>query len=117
MVLDIDNAYDEIPAESLAVVGNRSAVGEQYVELQPQRDDGPYLHDGSVIEEEDTRIPIATNTLLTNLSETVESVDKDDAEDHRRRDGRGVRRHRRGPADGSSTPATRSSTPPTTTST
>ena len=77
VVLDIENAYDEIPAETLAVVGNRSAVGEQYVELQPQRDDGPYLHDGSVIEEKDTATPIATDTLLTHLSETVESVDKD----------------------------------------
>ncbi len=78
VVLDIDNGYDEIPADTLAVVGNRSAVGEQYVELQPQRDDGPYLHDGSVIDEQDTRLPIATDTLLTHLSETVESVDKDE---------------------------------------
>ena len=77
-VLDVDNTFDEIPAEALAVVGNRSAVGEQYVELQPQRDDGPYLHDGSVIDQKNTRLPIATDTLLTHLSETVESVNKDD---------------------------------------
>ena len=32
-----------IPADTLAVVGNRSAVGEQYVELQPQVDGEPYL--------------------------------------------------------------------------
>ena len=36
--LDIEENYDSIPAETLAVVGNRSAVGEQYVELQPQVD-------------------------------------------------------------------------------
>jgi phospholipid/cholesterol/gamma-HCH transport system substrate-binding protein len=78
VVLDIDNRFDEIPADTLAVVGNRSAVGEQYVELQPQRNEGPYLHNDSVIEEQDTRLPIATDTLLTHLSETVESVDKDD---------------------------------------
>ncbi len=77
-VLDIRKDFGEIPAESLAVVGNRSAVGEQYVELQPQRDDGPFLHNGSVIDQRDTRLPIATDTLLTHLSETVESVDKDD---------------------------------------
>ncbi len=76
VLLDIENSYDEIPADALAVVGNRSAVGEQYVELQPQRQDGPYLHNGSVIKESDTRTPIATETLLTHLSETVESVDK-----------------------------------------
>jgi phospholipid/cholesterol/gamma-HCH transport system substrate-binding protein len=77
-VLDIENGYDEIPAETLAVVGNRSAVGEQYVELQPQRDEGPYLHNGSVIEQKNARLPIATDTLLTDLSDTVESVNKDD---------------------------------------
>lgn len=75
--LEIENAYDEIPADALAVVGNRSAVGEQYVELQPQRTDGPYLHNGSVIKRSETEIPIATDTLLTNLSNTVESVNKD----------------------------------------
>jgi len=77
-VLDVDNGYDEIPADALAVVGNRSAVGEQYIELQPQRDDGPYLHNGSVIDVKDTQLPIATDTLLTNLSNTVESVNKED---------------------------------------
>jgi phospholipid/cholesterol/gamma-HCH transport system substrate-binding protein len=76
VVLDIDKGYDEIPADTLAVVGNRSAVGEQYVELQPQRKDGPYLHDGSVIEEQDTRIPLATDKFLTDITTTVESVDQ-----------------------------------------
>jgi phospholipid/cholesterol/gamma-HCH transport system substrate-binding protein len=77
-VLDIDNSYDEIPAEATAVVGNRSAVGEQYVDLQPQRTDGPYLHNGSVIEQPETQLPIATDTLLAHLSETVESVNQED---------------------------------------
>ena len=77
-VLDIDNSYDEIPAETTAVVGNRSAVGEQYVDLQPQRKTGPYLHNGSVIDQPDTELPIATDTLLTHLSETVESVNQQD---------------------------------------
>ena len=36
ILLDIDNEHDDIPADARAVVGNRSAVGEQYVELQPQ---------------------------------------------------------------------------------
>ena len=43
--LDIDDAFDDIPADALALVGNRSAVGEQYVELQPQSDAEPYLED------------------------------------------------------------------------
>ena len=49
-----------IPSDALAVVGNRSAVGEQYVDLQPQTDHGPYLHDGSQIAPADTRTPLPT---------------------------------------------------------
>ena len=75
--LDIEDGYDSIPAETLAVVGNRSAVGEQYVELQPQADSKPYLEEDSEIAVENTRTPIKVQTLLTNLSNTVESVDKE----------------------------------------
>jgi phospholipid/cholesterol/gamma-HCH transport system substrate-binding protein len=74
--LDIDKEFDTIPSDTLAVVGNRSAVGEQYVELQPQADSEPYLSDDSEIATENTRTPIKVETLLTNLSNTVESVDK-----------------------------------------
>ncbi len=73
--LEIEDEHDEIPAETLAVVGNRSAVGEQYVELQPQVDDGPYLVDGSEVAPEHTRTPIATEKLLGDLSATVASID------------------------------------------
>ncbi len=76
--LDIDNKWDTIPSDTLAVVGNRSAVGEQYVELQPKVDDGPYLKDDSEIDVDDTRLPIPTAKLLGDLSATVNSVDRDD---------------------------------------
>ncbi|GAA4377303.1 MlaD family protein [Nocardioides caricicola] len=75
--LEVDNGYDDIPADSLAVVGNRSAVGEQYVELQPQVDTGPYLRDDSEIDTEDTRTPIPTQKLLADISNTVSSVDQE----------------------------------------
>ncbi|MDN4171648.1 MlaD family protein [Nocardioides sp. SOB77] len=75
--LRIEDSNDEIPVDSMAVVGNRSAVGEQYVELQPRTDDGPFLDDGSEIAREDTSLPISTTTLLTNLSNTVSSVDQE----------------------------------------
>ncbi len=78
IVLDIDNEQDKIPADAIALVGNRSAVGEQYVELQPQSNKGPYLKNDSEIAMEDTSLPISTDTLLTHLSETVRSVDADD---------------------------------------
>jgi phospholipid/cholesterol/gamma-HCH transport system substrate-binding protein len=73
--LAIDRGWDgRIPSDSLAVVGNRSAVGEQYVDLQPQTNDGPYLHDGSQIANADTRTPLPTQKLLGDISTTVESV-------------------------------------------
>ena len=75
--LDIDNGYDDIPADALAVVGNRSAVGEQYVELQPRSDGKPFLRDKSEIALDDTRTPIPTQKLLGDISTTVESVDQD----------------------------------------
>ncbi|MGY2700487.1 MULTISPECIES: MCE family protein [unclassified Nocardioides] len=76
VVMDIDNGYDDIPADALAVVGNRSAVGEQYVELQPQTDNAPYLTDGSQIAQDDTRTPIPTQKLLSDIVNTTSSVDQ-----------------------------------------
>ncbi|WP_139977724.1 MCE family protein [Nocardioides litoris] len=77
VVLKIDDRWDAIPADTLAVVGNRSAVGEQYVDLQPKTEDGPDLEDGSEIAMADTRTPIQTETLLSDLATTVGSVDND----------------------------------------
>jgi phospholipid/cholesterol/gamma-HCH transport system substrate-binding protein len=74
--LDIDKKWKDIPSDTLAVVGNRSAVGEQYVELQPRTDNGPYLTDHSQIAQADTRTPLPTEKLLSDVSDTVESVDK-----------------------------------------
>src|SRR3978361_2427189 len=45
--LSINKSQDKIPKNSLALVANRSAVGEQFVDLQPQSDGGPYLKNGS----------------------------------------------------------------------
>jgi phospholipid/cholesterol/gamma-HCH transport system substrate-binding protein len=76
LYLDIDNSHENIPADTLAVVANRSAVGEQYVDLQPQTDDSPYLDEDSQIAMADTRTPLPTETFLADLSNTVDSVDK-----------------------------------------
>jgi phospholipid/cholesterol/gamma-HCH transport system substrate-binding protein len=76
--LAIDNEFDDIPADAHALVGNRSAVGEQYVELQPQSDQRPFLEDDSQIARDRTATPIQTDTLLTHLDESVRSVDQDD---------------------------------------
>ncbi|SDX53572.1 phospholipid/cholesterol/gamma-HCH transport system substrate-binding protein [Amycolatopsis xylanica] len=70
----IDDSAPRIPVNSMAIVTNRSAVGEQYVDLQPRTDGGPFLGDGAVIPRESTRIPLPVQDLLGNLSALSASV-------------------------------------------
>ena len=76
--LGIEDDVDQIPSDVVAVVANRSAVGEQYVDLEPRTDQGPFLADDSLIGRDDTRTPIAPTTLLVDLDALVNSVDKRD---------------------------------------
>ncbi|MDH6490744.1 MlaD family protein [Streptomyces sp. SAI-127] len=78
VALDIKDVAPRIPADTLAVVANRSAVGEQYVDLQPRTSHGPYLLDGSAIPRGSTRVPLATTDLVLSLDGLVNSVGKDD---------------------------------------
>jgi phospholipid/cholesterol/gamma-HCH transport system substrate-binding protein len=78
VVLDIENDHDDIPADTRALVANRSAVGEQYVELQPRVDGEPYLKSGDEIEQSLTETPISTTEWLANTSALIESVPKKD---------------------------------------
>ncbi|MFF8841629.1 MCE family protein [Streptomyces sp. NPDC015127] len=77
VALDIEDGT-RIPADTLAVVANRSAVGEQYVDLQPRRSSGPYLQEGSEIPRADTRVPLPTTAPILSLDRLVNSVGKDD---------------------------------------
>ncbi|GAB2968967.1 MlaD family protein [Streptomyces pseudoechinosporeus] len=76
--LDIEGDGPRIPANTLAVVANRSAVGEQYVDLQPRNSGGPYLLEGSTIPRESTRVPLPTTDMVLSLDRLVTSVGKDD---------------------------------------
>ncbi|MFE9193512.1 MCE family protein [Micromonospora sp. NPDC007208] len=67
-----------VPDDLRAVVAHRSAVGEQYVDLRPERDSGPYLTDGAVISAERTGVPLAPEVLLSNLDALVRSVGPED---------------------------------------
>ncbi|GGM52068.1 ABC transporter substrate-binding protein [Longimycelium tulufanense] len=72
--LDIEPSAPEIPDDVRAVVANRSAVGEQYVDLRPNRGGGPFLTDGAVIPQERTSTPLPVQTLLANLDGLASSV-------------------------------------------
>ena len=75
--LDIENDAPDIPSDVTAIVANKSAIGEQFIDLQPQSDAKPYLASGSVIPLGRTRIPIDTTTLLVDVNNLVTSVDTD----------------------------------------
>jgi phospholipid/cholesterol/gamma-HCH transport system substrate-binding protein len=77
VLLDIDKKTQQIPADSDALVANRSAVGEQYVDLLPQSNGGPFLEDGSEIALDRTETPISSTKLLVDLDKFVNSVNKD----------------------------------------
>jgi phospholipid/cholesterol/gamma-HCH transport system substrate-binding protein len=67
----------KVPANLKADVLSVSAVGEQYVDLRPRTDSGPYLKDGSVIAVENTTIPQQVGPMLDQVSKLVNSIPKD----------------------------------------
>ncbi|HEU4512223.1 MAG TPA: MlaD family protein, partial [Nocardioidaceae bacterium] len=77
VILEIDDDSEKIPLDTNALVANRSAVGEQYVDLLPNTDDGPYMGESSEIPVEKTETPIPTMQLLVDLDKMVNSVNKD----------------------------------------
>ena len=77
VVLTIDPGADPIPADAEAVVATRSAVGEQYVDLRPQSDGGPFLADGAVIPQSRTDIPVPVEQMLLSIDGLVGSIDQE----------------------------------------
>jgi phospholipid/cholesterol/gamma-HCH transport system substrate-binding protein len=75
--LHIDSTAPKIPSDLQAAVADRSAVGEQYVDLMPSSSSGPFLADGSVISQNRTSIPLPTQNLLANLDQLANSVPTD----------------------------------------
>jgi phospholipid/cholesterol/gamma-HCH transport system substrate-binding protein len=71
------NTSPKIPADLIAQVRSISAVGEQYVDLQPPDQSAPYLQDGSVIAMSDTAIPQQVGPMLDRLNSLVGSIPQD----------------------------------------
>lgn len=65
----------KIPADLVAEVHNRSAVGEQYLDLVPKTESGPYLADGSVIEVARTTTPVDDQELIVATDKLLRSID------------------------------------------
>lgn len=67
-------SHPAIPADAQAYVSDRSAVGEQYVNLEPTGTAGPYLAKGAVLAKPG-KVPLATQVLLQNLDNLVSHID------------------------------------------
>lgn len=74
--LSLDSSV-EIPADLIAQVGSRSAVGELFVTLLPQSSDGPTLSDGDVIPRADARVPTNVNKVLDLTNRGLEVIPRD----------------------------------------
>ena len=64
-----------IPADTVATVSALSPAGEQYLDFRPSSEDGPYLHDGSVIAADRTETPVPIATVLTSMEGFVAQID------------------------------------------
>jgi phospholipid/cholesterol/gamma-HCH transport system substrate-binding protein len=72
--LVIEGGGPKIPADLTAVVADRSAVGEKYVDLRPNTDRGPFLEDGDTIPADRVSIPVPVQTVLQSVDTLVASV-------------------------------------------
>ncbi|MFG2003778.1 MCE family protein [Spirillospora sp. NPDC048911] len=67
----------KIPSDTAAVVANRSAVGEQYVDLRPATNAGPYLKTGSTIARAGATTPPPVSETLKAINDFNASVPTD----------------------------------------
>lgn len=74
--LTLDSRGPKIPDSAVAVIANRSAIGEQFIDLQPTSGSGPYLHKGSVITEYE--LPPVLQDVMADVITLTESVPVED---------------------------------------
>lgn len=65
-----------VPEDTLVRVAHLSAVGEQYVELIPPDDRGPYLAEGDVLPVSAATTPLRVTSLLVHLDRLATSIGK-----------------------------------------
>ncbi|WP_170185550.1 MCE family protein [Lapillicoccus jejuensis] len=79
--LHIDGSAPRIPSDLSVVVANRSAVGEQYVDLRPRVDpgvDGPWLAAGAHVRVSADQLPPSVESVLAASDRAIRSVPQDD---------------------------------------
>ncbi|AYF73604.1 MCE family protein [Nocardia yunnanensis] len=73
ITLEMDSGKPKVPANAKAAIADRSAIGEQYVDLMPTSDGSPYLRDGSIIDGATT--PIHVEDLLSSVDHFAGTTD------------------------------------------
>lgn len=76
--LRIDGSAPKIPKDLQAVVANRSAVGEQYVDLRPRAEAAPYLAQGTTIPRSASTVPAPVNETLKSVNDLAASLPLND---------------------------------------
>ncbi|MFT4200388.1 MlaD family protein, partial [Gordonia sp. (in: high G+C Gram-positive bacteria)] len=76
VTLQLDAGKPRIPASVTAVVANRSAIGEQYIDLRPTSAAGPFLHAGSRITQSEQPAPL--EDVVNSALDFAESVPVED---------------------------------------
>lgn len=71
--LDIDDAA-KIPVDSVAQIRSVSAIGEQYLNFVPTREDGPALQPNDVVPVSKVKLPVPEVDVLKNVDTLVTSI-------------------------------------------
>jgi phospholipid/cholesterol/gamma-HCH transport system substrate-binding protein len=72
--LRIRKSAPKVPENTQAVVADRSAIGEQYLDLRPRTSGGPYLAAGAVIPRSSATTPAPVTDPLTSVNDLAASV-------------------------------------------
>lgn len=71
------NASVKVPTDSALVVADLSAVGEQYLDIRPNTAAGPYLHNGSIIDQNVTT-PLPAWEVFAHVQRLLSQIDPAD---------------------------------------
>jgi len=72
------NGTTKVPARNQALVRSLSPVGEQYLDIWPEADEGPYLQNGDEIHADAVEIPVTVASAARNLDDLLQNVDDKD---------------------------------------
>ncbi|OZF53149.1 Mce family protein [Rhodococcus sp. 14-2470-1b] len=75
-VVSLESDVD-VPADTTAEVHSMSAIGEQYIDMVPSSDEGPYLSEGAVIAKGRTSVPEPVGPTIDLLQSALASIGSD----------------------------------------